>query len=220
MAVQQFLMTGTSAVSRTTISGELWTWGRGSEGNLGTGGTSHSRDNPVQVGSLTTWQNTISGYPEYTCVTVKSDGTLWGWGNNPNGEVGCGNTTQQNSPVQVGSDTDWAEATTGGGHSLGIKTDGTLYGWGKNTYGAVGDGTNTNRSSPVQIGSDTDWLHAVCNGSWSSLALKTTGAIYRWGRDESTDPNSPTQIGSATDWSDIFSAGSGSWMNAFAIKKV
>ena len=38
-------------------------------------------------------------------LAVKSDGTLWAWGCNTNGQVGDGTTSIRYSPVQVGTDT-------------------------------------------------------------------------------------------------------------------
>ena len=211
MAVQQLLMMGTQAISRRTISGELWTWGDNRDGQLGQGDTTSDWDTPTQVGSLTDWQNTIMG-ASYFVATVKGDGTLWAWGNNPNGQLGLGDTSDRTSPVQVGSLTDWSEVAACGAFSLAVKTDGTLWAWGRNNVGQLGDGSSTDRSSPVQIGSLTNWFHIVPygGGELRSLAVKTDGTLWFWGRSVTVGNfSSPTQVGSATDWTDIIAMGEG-----------
>ena len=70
---------------------------------------------------------------------MKADGTLWAWGYNGYGQLGDGTTSQQNSPVQVG--TGFASVAAGDCHTLAVKTDGTLWAWGVNAYGQLGDGT-------------------------------------------------------------------------------
>ena len=40
-------------------------------------------------------------------VAVKTDGTLWAWGSNWNGQLGDGTTYNKSSPVQAGADTNW-----------------------------------------------------------------------------------------------------------------
>jgi alpha-tubulin suppressor-like RCC1 family protein len=62
--------------------------------------------------------------------------------------LGDGTTTQRNSPVQIGTDTDWSEVRGGRYHTLASKTDGTLYAWGTNTYGELGNSTNVNKYGP------------------------------------------------------------------------
>ena len=69
---------------------------------------------------------------------VKSDGTLWAWGRNEDGELGDGTITNRHSPVQIGSDTTWAMVSAGSVHSLAVKSDGTLWAWGKNYFGEIG----------------------------------------------------------------------------------
>jgi alpha-tubulin suppressor-like RCC1 family protein len=117
-----------------------------------------ARDNQVAPGDLDT-------------VAVKTDGTLWAWGSNFNGQLGDGTTaTYQLTPVQVGTDTDWAQASTGDGYTVAVTTDGTLWAWGWNDYGELGDGTTTDRWSPVQVGTDTHW-DSVSAGYWHTVAL-------------------------------------------------
>ena len=65
-------------------------------------------------------------------LAVRTDGTLWGWGDNDSGRVGDGHRRPRSFSNQSGTDTDWA-AVSGGVHTLAVKTDGTLWGWGSTT---------------------------------------------------------------------------------------
>jgi len=205
MAVQQYLMMGRAAAGRSIITGEQWYWGSNSYG-VGGLGTDTVVSDITQVGSLTNWQNTMipCGGGALFHGTVKSDGTLWMQGRNIVGQLGQGNTTNQSSPVQVGSLTDWLEVACYSNNTAAIKTDGTLWAWGGNEYGMCGDGTTTNRSSPVQAGSDTDWAHVIQMNSDNMVAMKTNGALYYAGLQTATaiKVSVPTQIGSETDFVD------------------
>ena len=199
MAVQQFLMMGRAASGRQIITGEFWVWGRNTTGNAGTGNTT-AVSVPVQLGTLTNFQNTLSpGSYEYSRVIVKSDGTLWSWGQGNEGVLGHGNTTSLSSPVQVGTDTDWLEGQNIGGQSGAVKTDGTLWMWGSNNWGQLGVGNTTDYSSPVQAGTDTDWAHLLAGaGSHHTVAFKTDGTIYYSGYGDdvgATRVSSMTQLG-------------------------
>ena len=107
----------------------------------------------------------------YGRFAIKTDGTLWAWGNNSRGELGQNSKTTYSSPRQIGSDTNWS-AISAGGSPKGIKTDGTLWTWGNNTDGHLGLSQVTDqqhRSSPVQI-PGTTW-HRVHAQSSSIFAI-------------------------------------------------
>ena len=142
-------------------------------------------------------------------IAIKTDGTLWTWGNNPTGELGHNNRTQYSSPKQIPGTT-WK--STGGSRNTiaATKTDGTLWVWGFNEYGQVGDNSRTHRSSPVQI-PGTDWDICGGTGVHSIAATKTNGTLWMWGNNDegelgqntkgnSTNTrSSPTQI-PGTNW--------------------
>ena len=79
---------------------------------------------PTQVGALTTWskinlsgggsQNAGAQMVRPCAAAIKTDGTLWTWGDNNQGTLGRGNViTPIRSPVQVGTATDWTSVTCG-----------------------------------------------------------------------------------------------------------
>lgn len=82
--------------------------------------------------------------------------------------------------------------SAGGAHSLGLQQDGSVWGWGSNQLGQVGDGTTTSRLAPVRLSSLTGVFVAVSAGTGHSLALKSDGSVWAWGR------NSEGQVGDNT----------------------
>ena len=209
MAILNTLMMTATGSGDTceALEGTLWVWGIGNR-ILGTNDVL-DKSVPTQIGSGTDWTNNCSAARNtYHMHHIKSDGTLWGWGMGEYGGVGDGTTTTRSSPVQIGSDTDWAQCST---HQMGaaaIRTDGTLWTWGENGSGECGLGDTTDRSSPTQVGSLTDWASVHCSDSHFKAALKTDGTLWSWGYNEygqlgdnsTTSRSSPVQIGSATNW--------------------
>jgi alpha-tubulin suppressor-like RCC1 family protein len=145
-------------------------------------------------------------------VAIKTDGTLWSWGKNNNGQLGQGDVINRSSPVQVGSLTDWSKISSGIHHVVSIKTNGTLWSWGAAEGGALGLGVPGNKSSPVQVGSLTDWSTIDAADNWT-VAYKSDSSIWVWGKDNdagdmaqgdsSINRSSPVQIGSLTTWESV-----------------
>ena len=134
--------------------------------------------------------------PTHT-FALKSNGSLWAWGLNTNGQLGDGTTIQRNSPVQVL--TNVASVTAGTSHTMAIRTDGTLWTWGLNTSGQLGDGTTTQRTSPVQVLTN---VVSVSAGPSHTMAIRTDGTLWAWGLNAhcqlgdgtTTQRNSPVQV--------------------------
>lgn len=185
--------------------GSLWAWGYGGLGQIGNGTYTTNFNPPQQIGTAKNWQTIVTGHG-YT-VALKTDGTLWAWGNNFSGQLGNGTTFDKNIPTQVGTASDWQTVVAGMHHTVALKKDGTLWAWGKNTLGELGDGTTTNSRSPKQIGTETNWK-TIAAGSDHTIAIKTDGTLWIWGDNTSgalgdgttVSKNVPTQIGMSTDW--------------------
>ena len=99
---------------------------------------------------------------------IKTDGTLWAWGNNTNG--GMGGTPSRSSPIQIPGTT-WKEIAIGDdGTRVAVKTDGTMWAWGDNAQGQLGQNNETEYSSPRQI-PGSSWL-SVSARRLMNMAIK------------------------------------------------
>ncbi|WP_276829394.1 InlB B-repeat-containing protein [Bifidobacterium coryneforme] len=127
-----------------------------------------------------------------TSLGIGSDGQLYAWGDNAQGQLGDGTTSQHTTPVRVakpdGTDSTftWVQAAAGRTHSAAVGSDGQLYTWGDNTHGQLGDGTTTRRTRPVKAarpnGTDTGftWVRAAAGGGYT-MALGSDDNLYAWG---------------------------------------
>lgn len=191
--------------------GTLWAWGYNGQGELGISipGGASLQTVPAQVGTATNWASVVAG--NSCTLALKTDGTLWAWGANGNGQLGLGTTTQQAAPVQVGTATTWASVSAGAAHTLAVRTDGTLWAWGYNFNGQLGLGTTTDQLAPVQVGTATTWT-SVGAGRLHSLARRQDGTLWAWGDNRwgqlgtgataYTQPT-PAQVGTATTWQSL-----------------
>ncbi len=130
-------------------NGTLWSWGYNNFGQLGNGTIVNSLS-PVQIGADNNWSSITPGRGSFT-IAHKSNGTIWSWGDNSDGQLGNGTTIGVLSPAQIGTDNHWISSAKGGHSTLALKSDGTLWAWGSNAYGSLGDGTTSDRYFPVQI---------------------------------------------------------------------
>ena len=166
----------------------------------------------LQIGSDNNWVSIAVGFEHY--LALKSDSTLWAWGDNHVGQLGDGTIVEKTSPVQIGMDNKWISIVAGAAHSLGLKSDGTLWAWGNNCDGQVGCGVTSYRTSPVKIGKGK-WL-SIAAGSSHTLGLKSNGTLWAWGNNYHgqvgygtlrKNQTSPVQIGTDNKWMHV-SAGS------------
>jgi alpha-tubulin suppressor-like RCC1 family protein len=122
-------------------NGTIWATGDNGQGQLGVGDYT-SRDVFTQVNTPTgqTWLNLSTG--DYHCCAVRSDGTLWLWGDQVYGQLGNGIASGlgESSPFLLGSDTEWGDAACGEACTFAVKDDGLLYVVGQNNNGDLATG--------------------------------------------------------------------------------
>ena len=205
------------AMCAVKTDGTLWGWGRQYRwGNTTLGGYTSS---PTQVGTDTNWDSVDLSSASNSCFTgLKTDGTLWVWGNGSGNRGGqnVGSPTWYTSPRQVPG-TDWVRPTVGGGANwfwrggdtkemwcLGgeVKKWGYYYGGVPTDVGSV--------SSPIQLLST--WNGANWAGGYETLVtVKSDGTLWAIGRavegffmenhaNDGTEISSPIQLTSDTSW--------------------
>ena len=115
-----------------------------------------------------------------TTYAIKSDGTLWAWGEGSSGQLGNGGTGNISIPSQVGVASNWAYISSGSGnHALGIKSDGTRWVWGWNQYNQI-SGNSGNILAPTQSGNSMYWSRTVVSYG-DSYFLTNDNRIYALG---------------------------------------
>ena len=180
--------------------GTLWMWGLNSDGQLGDN-TVVKKSSPVQtVAGGNNWFQVACGY-SYTAA-LKTDGTLYLWGSNYDGQLGTNNTTAVSSPVQtVAGGNNWKAADCGSSHTIALDCDGNIWSWGNNNNGQLGDSTTNYYSSPVQIETaNSEWAQVFAGGEGSG-SIREDMTLWVWGDNDegqlgtgnTADVSSPVQ---------------------------
>ncbi len=202
--------------------GSLWGTGSNLYGTLGLGTTIANTTLFTQIGNANNWKELTPG--EYCTYALKTDNTIWGWGQNDGYQMGNGTCcSDQLSPILISSQTDWKQVDGSDSRSVfALKNNGTLWCWGSNLSSMLGGTQLFERMFPIQHNSDTDWKE-MSVGYDHILILKTNNTLWAWGNGEygscgDTLPVDwarfvPVQIGTST-WKTV-SAG---FRTSFGIK--
>ncbi len=199
--------------------GSLWMWGTGANGCIGDG-VVVSRSSPVQIAGSWSVVRTTSFSSPFNTVAIRTDGTLWAWGDNSIGQLGQNDLISRSSPVQIGNANNYIDcAYLSVGLAppfqtsliIALRADGTLWAVGNGAYeGRTGTGVLTNYSSITQIGTSTDW--ASFSGTTNCVgAIKKDGTLWMWGTGgngalglgNTISRSSPTQMGTGNDWAEV-----------------
>jgi alpha-tubulin suppressor-like RCC1 family protein len=199
------------------IPPELWVWGSGTNGRLGNAVTTGSISTPVTTfAGGTNWKQVSAG--DSHTSAIKTDGTLWTWGNGGQGRLGNAQTTNRSTPVTTfAGGTNWKQVSSGTSHTAAIKTDGTLWTWGYGGQGRLGNATISlaGVSTPVTTFSGgTNWKQVSCGAAafGHTAAIKTDGTLWTWGFGTNgrlgnaaiTDRSTPvTTFAGGTNWKQV-----------------
>ena len=114
-------------------------------------------------------------------LSLRSDGTVWAWGDNSFGQLGDGSTTNRSKPVQVTGLTNILAISAGATFSVALASDGTVWTWGDNRYGQLDDGTLVQRNTPFHT--SLTGITAIASGGFHFLALKSNGTVFATGNN-------------------------------------
>lgn len=165
--------------------GSVWAWGRNNAGQLGLGDT-FDRSAPVRVAGLGDRTITAIAAGSAHSLALDSEGSVWAWGRNSNGQLGDGTTARKTSPIQVPGVGSITAIGAGSDHSIAVGSGGAVWAWGRNQYGQLGDNTTSQRTTPVQVkGPDGDGsltgIASVDAGAGHTLAVASDGSVWAWG---------------------------------------
>jgi len=206
-------MYGESTLGITVQNNALYCWGSNSRGQLGRNNTTNAAS-PIFISPG--WKQVKGGGS--VVVGIKTDGTMWAWGNGVYGTLGQDLIVRKTSPVGV-LGTAWASVSASkfGSHVLAVKNNNTLFHFGSNTFGQSGlnySGDVSTQSSPTQI-IGSDWAIAGA-GLSNSYCVKQNGTLFAWGANVfgqignnggvGINSSSPVQI-PGTSWASVFANG-------------
>ena len=164
--------------------GQLLTFGRGEDGQLGHG-DKLNRHSPTRVrGVLDDYKIVDVACGLWHTMALTEEGYLFTWGNNTYGQLGHNNNEELLFPVFVETFRSMPvkQIAAGSAHSGCItESDGGVYMWGNGIYGQIGNNTNTHALSPMRVKlGKLKGKQLVC-GVNHVLCLMDDGSVYGWG---------------------------------------
>ena len=146
-----------------------------------------------------------------TAVLLCPDGSLWAWGFMMPAVFPQADISNALFPLRIGSDSEWKQIGFGCVNLVALKNDGSLWVSGWNPPGDNGHGgITTGKNFPTRVGTETNWSR-ICAGRGYSLALKSDGSLWAWGKNSTgqlgdgttNDIYTPTMIGTNRNWRTI-----------------
>lgn len=156
---------GMEHVVALKMDGTLWTWGNNKWDQLGQGllrdqGLAYPLKSTslLRIGLDSDWEQVETAVSE--TYGMKTDGSLWRWGNEPYSNPAPGNLYEK--PVQITDKTGWVQIATGQIMAIFLHEDGSIWGTGRNLKnGFMEDYQPTGPGTFGRLGSDNNWIQIV-----------------------------------------------------------
>ncbi len=164
--------------------GNIYAWGNNGNGQLGDG-TTTSTDTLVKV-SLPNGAKAVQVACAWThSLALGSDGNIYAFGFNNNGQLGDSTTTASSTPVRVHLPVGFTPSQIYAGwyYSAALGKDSTVYVWGGNAQGQLGLGNTTKQLVPIEVPFPqgvTKWTGVYC-GLYFMVLKGNDGNLYASG---------------------------------------
>lgn len=190
-ALEEKRITMLACGSRFTLAltehGNVYSWGRGVDGQLG---NEHLEVGiaPKLVQELAEIKITMIATRGSHAMALSADGMVFTWGRGDDGQLGLGNRKSADKPHAVASLTERKvvvrEVACGRVHSVAVSSDGDVYSWGCGEEGATGLGAASLDSVVAVLPTlvnGVERVKSVACGSRHTLALTEEHTLYAWG---------------------------------------
>uniref|UniRef100_F6QU60 HECT and RLD domain containing E3 ubiquitin protein ligase family member 6 n=1 Tax=Monodelphis domestica TaxID=13616 RepID=F6QU60_MONDO len=173
--------------------GRVFSWGSGSDGQLGIREFKKLSSIPKKIDELSSFKIIQVSCGHYHSIALAQDGRVFSWGKNNHGQLGLGeNVPSQASPQWVKSldGIPLAQVAAGGAHSFALSFSGTSYGWGRNNAGQLalsGKKESAEQiSKPFSIGElkRLQVTYISC-GDEHTAVLTQDGKVFTFGSNDS-----------------------------------
>jgi alpha-tubulin suppressor-like RCC1 family protein len=181
----QDVAVGQGHVCAVTRNGELYCWGRNTQGQLGVPNAPIQVRRPILVDPENLYRSVTAGQ-SHTCA-IGRDRRLFCWGTEGMGYLGLGVAadTLVAMPTQVGTQADYVSVRANWFHTCALRSNGFLSCWGRNEEGQLGLADNADRDVPQRVGEETDWV-ALTAGHFHTCGFRAAQP-YCWGENTDTD---------------------------------
>lgn len=132
--------------------GNIYTCGKNDHGELGLG-DKVGKSTP-QLVNLPNNEKAISIFAsDFVSMAITEQGNLYSWGSNYYGELGLGNTEDQQTPqlVNLPDNEKVNSISLGIGSVIATTNKNNYYAWGQNSYGQLGTKDTVNHLKPIKI---------------------------------------------------------------------
>ncbi|UJR79720.1 RCC1 domain-containing protein [Sandaracinus amylolyticus] len=158
-------------------TGSIACWGNNLDGQLGNASSAMQSATRVDVMTITNAIEITAGQ-HHTCARTTT-GAVYCWGDNTEGQLGDGTTTERRAPV-LAMVSGALEIAAGGYHTCARRSGGTVVCWGRNDRGQLGDGSMATSWTPVSVLGLSGAVE-IGAGLRHSCARLSDGTVECWG---------------------------------------
>ena len=161
--------------------GTVYGCGANGHSQLGIKGLRENSTEPLLIPTLSNIVQIDSGFGQ--SLALDADGRVWSWGYNNFGQVGTGDRTTAQEPIDIGLE-NIVQIGCGGKYSMALAADGTVYAWGENDYGQVMAGRAGYQATPTAIDLSGHKISQIATGGDVAFMIDDEGHVWAWGRND------------------------------------